>query len=703
MIGYKTIPIANIMLTSAKELYLHIEMEESVNELDAVKVVASSKNKALNTMATVSSRQFTVEETDRFAGSFGDISRMVVNYAGVSAISNQRNDIIIRGNNPMGLLWRLNGIDIPNPNHFGEAGSTGGAISIINNNVLRNSDFFTGAFPSEYGNALAGAFDLKLRTGNPEKREYTIQAGYNGFEAGLEGPFSNKSDATYLISYRLSTLQLVNMLGIPMGVVPQYQDLVFNINTPTRKGSFSVFGIGGLSAINIEESKKEDTEWTYKDAAQDVKTGSDMGVVGLQYNHRLSDKTFLSTHFATSGTRSTTTVDSTHRDDNNLYTIRYNELNETKYSISICLTSKLNKKNTIKTGFIADHFTPNYIIEESNDAGQSMIATINTRESFQLMRAYSQLKHSFSDYLQAIAGIHYQYFTYNGSNIAEPRAGLKWRINEKGTFNIGSGLHSQLQPHFIYFEETTLPDGSRIKTNKDLDFSKSIHYVIGYDHLLGRSLRLKVETYYQSIYDVPVKEGMPYFSMLNAGSNYSIEREDSLVNAGTGKNYGVEFTFEKFFETNYYYLLTLSLYESKYKGYNGVEKNTAFNGNFSINALGGYEFKIGNNNVLGIDFLALWAGGRRYVPFIIYNDPYYRYELDWENAYMERLKDYFSMNVRLSFTLNRPKFNVCWSMDFQNITNHKNIFMQRFDPTSGEVKTEYQLGFIPVGKIKFEF
>lgn len=157
----------------------------------------------------------------------------MANYTGVVYAGDSRNDIVIRGNSPMGLLWRLDGVEIPNPNHFAALGTTGGAISIINNNLLTNSDFFTGAFPAEYGNATDGVFDLKLRSGNNENREYVFQVGLNGFELGAEGPFSKNAEASYLINYRYSTYALLHAIGIETGEgssTPFYQDLPFKLD-----------------------------------------------------------------------------------------------------------------------------------------------------------------------------------------------------------------------------------------------------------------------------------------------------------------------------------------------------------------------------------------------------------------------------------------------------------------------------------------
>lgn len=205
-LGYKDVFMTSLDLLAGKELVLKIEMEEVAIMSEEVVITANSeKDNPINDMASVSARSFTVEETERFAGSRNDVSRMASNYAGVRGTDDSRNDIIIRGNSPSGLLWRLEGVDIPNPNHYGSTESTGGPVSILNNNQLANSDFMTGAFPAEYGNAISGVFDLKMRNGNDEKHEFLGQIGFNGFEFGAEGPISReKGSLTWpIIAIRL--------------------------------------------------------------------------------------------------------------------------------------------------------------------------------------------------------------------------------------------------------------------------------------------------------------------------------------------------------------------------------------------------------------------------------------------------------------------------------------------------------------------
>ena len=228
IVGYSAQVVSNLMVIAGKETVLTFKLEEKVNYLaDVVVKAGHSKERPLNDMALISARSFSVEETERFAGSLGDPSRMVSNYAGVMAGNDSRNDIIIRGNSPMGLLWRIEGVEVPNPNHFGAQGTTGGPVSMLNSNLLANSDFITGAFPAEYGNALSGVFDINLRSGNKEKYEFTGQVGFNGFEAAAEGPIplgKNNPKGSFIVDYRYSTLELVSKLGFNVGTgaaIPQ--------------------------------------------------------------------------------------------------------------------------------------------------------------------------------------------------------------------------------------------------------------------------------------------------------------------------------------------------------------------------------------------------------------------------------------------------------------------------------------------------
>ena len=615
-IGYHSRVISNLNLISGKEIVLNIELEEQIHKIDEVEIKARQpKDKALNKMATVSARSFTVEETERFAGSLGDPSRMVANYAGVSMTNDSRNDIIIRGNSPMGLLWRLDGIETPNPNHFGAQGTTGGPVSMLNNNLLSNSDFFTSAFPAEYGNAMSGVFDLKMRSGNNEKREYVGQVGFNGYEFGAEGPFKKGKKGSYLINYRYSTLGLLNAMGISFGAgtaIPQYQDLTFKIDLPgTKWGRFTLIGLGGLSYIELHDSDQaevdKDDDLDYNYGGVDLDFGSDMGILGLSHLYFINKTTRIKTFLSIQGIRTTTLIDSLEFESdgtlipNSNYRFYGMETTEVKYSASTHLKKQFNVKNNMVFGVYYDLYHVNYLDSVRNHEINGFQRNFDITGNISLIRGYGQWQHRFNDNLTLNLGLYSQFIDINNEVVAEPRLGLKYNLSGSQSLSFGYGKHSEMMPRHYYFLQTHNDDGSYILTNKETELLKSHQLVLGYDKLFTKNTRFKTEIYYQSLYDIPVSMSIPEFSILNTGDDFGPQTGDSLVNNGTGTNYGIEFTMEKFLSKGYYFLGTISLFESKYTDYSGTERNTAFNGNYVINALGGYEFKTGKHSLITID------------------------------------------------------------------------------------------------------
>lgn len=248
---YEDAYISEILVGSAKEIVLTIHLREKLSQLENLLVTDSeSDNQTESDRIATSIKTFSVEDTRRFAASINDPSRMALSFAGVnSAGADVGNEIVIRGNSPRSLLWRLEGVEIPSPNHFVEDGYSSGYVNILSSQCVDKSNFLTGAFPAEYGNALSGVFDLKMRNGNNKKREYTAKIGIMGTELAIEGPFSKKGYSSYLVNYRYSTLELLNKMGLNIlgDNTPDYQDLNVKINIPTKKGNqLSIWGIGGI-------------------------------------------------------------------------------------------------------------------------------------------------------------------------------------------------------------------------------------------------------------------------------------------------------------------------------------------------------------------------------------------------------------------------------------------------------------------------
>ncbi len=591
-IGFDPVAINHVLLTSGKELVINVELEEQAFITDEVVVKAKqNKDQVINEMATVSARSFTVEETEKYAGSLGDPSRMASNFAGVSTVNDSRNDIIIRGNSPIGLLWRLDGVEIPNPNHFSATGTTGGPVSMLNNNLLTNSDFFTSAFPAKYGNAMSGVFDLNMRAGNNQKREYVGQIGFNGFELGAEGPFTKGGQGSYIVNYRYSVMGLMSALGANSGTgdaTPYYQDLSFKINLPkTKLGKFSLFGIGGLSNIQIYDSENEEAQeadQNYNAGGSDLDYGSDMGVLGLTNLYFFNETTSLKTILSVQGSRNSTKVDSLRFTDdgklisNSNYRYYGSEATEGKLSASTHLKKKFNSRNNIVIGAFYDMYIVHYedsVLSHDPNLPEFK-SNIDVDGQISLIRAYAQWQHRFSNKLSMNTGLYSQYVQLTDEAVIEPRLGAKYKISNRQSIGVGFGMYSQMQPRVHYFTQTRLADGTYIKTNEDIKMSKSLQYALSYDILITENFRFKTEVYYQDLYDIPVTHLTPEYSMLNTGADFgALAETDSLVNTGTGENYGIEFTIEKFLSKNFYFLTTISLFQSKYKAESLFVRNSA--------------------------------------------------------------------------------------------------------------------------------
>ncbi len=706
-IGYHPVQLSNLTLTTGRELVLDIGMEEAVMQVEGVEIRGTTrKDRPVNEMALVSARSFTIEETERYAGSLGDPSRMAANFAGVSSASDQRNDIIIRGNSPMGLLWRLDGVEIPNPNHFGSLGSTGGPVSMLNNNLLTNSDFYTGAFPAEFGNALAGAFDLRLRSGNAERREYVGQVGFNGFELGAEGPWRRFPGASYLVNGRYSTLAIMDALGLDMGTgtaVPQYKDASFKLDVPTeRRGYFTLFGLGGTSYIEMLDSKGDPAAYGF--SGTDLYFGGDTGVIGLTH-----------TGFSGDHARFTSTVSvSGIRNDVELYQLE-DELDfpnvieagsEVRFSLSSRYRRKRGARHTVNAGAVFDHLWVEYDGREYDKDLDGHINYLKNSGTMPQTRAFGEWQHRHTDRLTLNSGLHAHLLLFNNTWALEPRVALDWQATDRGNLNLGAGMHSQTQPRAIYFmsELADTLDNTYVLTNDHLDFSRSLHLVAGYEHRLHDKLRVKLEAYYQYLYDLPVSEERPEYSTLVTGGGFSYWVYDHMQNAGTGRNYGVELTLERFLHQGLYYLFTGSLFDATYRGFDGVKRNSSFNNNFIVNALAGYEWDLDRRHVLAVDVKGVLAGGSRYVPIDeelsrVDNEAVYV----WDQAFQQRHNAYFRLNARLSYRRNGPRYNQEWALDLQNLTNHRNIFMRTWNSYKQEVTTNYQMEFLPMMTYRIRF
>ena len=703
-LGYKEAVVPNITVNSGKETELTIELEEDMLRAKEVVITAHiEKQKPLNELSTVSARTFSVEETQRFAAAVNDPARMASSYAGVAMSDDGNNTIVIRGNAPNGLLWRMEGVDIPNPNHFSWVGTSGGGISILSAQLLSNSDFLTGAFAAEYGNAISGVFDLKLRKGNAEKREYTLQAGLLGLDAAVEGPMRlGNQTGSFLVNYRYSTLSVLGKIGVRIGdAQTDFQDLSFNLWMPAGKlGQFTLFGLGGLStqtnegkadSLLWEENGDEQYRWDFK---------ANTGVVGLTHSLVLGDNTFLKTIVAVSGTQNGNSSDE-FQDDYSLRRLFEGEHRQVKTTVSSALTHKFNARHLLRAGAYVNFMNFRFAQREWDDDAERLVQQLSHKGAATSIDAFAQWQFRATERLTLNAGAHGIYFFLNNTASLEPRAALKYAFSEGRSLSIGYGLHSQLQPLGVYFIEGE----DHAAPNRNLHPTRAHHLVLSYDQSLPGNWHLKPELYYQALFGVPVsRDERDAFSMLNVPDGFVGE---ILANRGKGRNYGAELTVEKFLTDGFYCLLSASVFASEYQGSDGVWRNTRFNSNFVNSLVAGKEWAWNRRRKIrtfGLNLKLTYMGGLRESPV----DPEAsaregKTVRDERRAFDERMPDYFRLDAGFKLKRNYAHLTTTLALDVQNATNRQNVFGRYYDTKSNTVKYWYQAPLIPVLRYRVEF
>lgn len=702
LIGYETGTVKNVLVTAGKEIDLTIKLTESVTEMKEIVVEAEDeKGQTINQMAMVSARSFSVEETKRYAGSFDDPGRMAQSFAGVSSNNDNSNEIVIRGNSPRGVLWKMEGIEIPNPNHFANQGASGGAISMLSSNMMTNSDFFTGAFPGDYGNALSGVFDIHLRKGNYENREYAFQVGVLGTDFALEGPFKKGYTGSYLFNYRYSTLSMLNKIGINIvgDAIPVFQDMSFNVQLPTKKaGNFSVFGLGGNSKVS-EHWEDVSNSWQSDFSLL-------MGILGVTHTYFVNAQSYIKTVLSVNST-----INAYHENQyDSLGTLMYTDYRQRFENDAvrgtITYNNKLSSSSLLRVGVIHSQLRFKLFSEGWNEVIDQPVATLNHTGESGYSQAFVSWKKRATNKLTFQSGVHFLYFYLNNHYTVEPRMGMQWEITPRHSLNFGAGLHSRIEDLTVYMAQTNLPDGSLAYPNKNLGLTRAAHLVLGYNFNVNENFHIKPEIYYQCLFSVPIiNSPTSSFSALNFSNGWLT---DSLANKGTGRNIGIDLTAEKYFSNSWFFMYTGSLYQSTYVAGDGVRRNTRYNGNYASTLVGGKEFVIGRKkgkkNILSVSSRVNLAGGRRYTPVLLNASNMAGYEvLDSNKVFVPRQKDYFRIDFQISYKRNRKNTTRTWKIDMQNVINRKNIYGTYYDPKTHSIRTSYQMGFIPVISYKIEF
>lgn len=705
-IGYESQTISEILLESGKELVLEIRLQETTNQLQEAVVKAPSANLS---GAVTSIKNITTEQIFRFPGTYLDPARLATAYAGVANSNDQANGMVVRGNSPNGVQWRLEGVEIVNPNHLSNAGTfsdritqNSGGVNILSAQLLGNMNFLTGAFPAEYGNALSGVMDMRLRKGNDKKQEFIAQAGLIGIDIAAEGPFKKKNDgspaagspaASYLVNYRYSFTGLLGLMGVTFGGEDiRFQDLSFNLNFPTKKaGTFTVFGMVGSSS-NTFAAMRDTTQWLVQKDGFDITYTNKMGAVGATHNINIGKNILWRTTLVASGLKNARDSYVLSKQTFQRFLTQADSSKKYRTSFASSLTYKINVKNSVKIGLNISH-QYDELYSRSND-GKSVGHATGL-----LVQPYLNWQVSLFPKLTVNAGLHYLNYTFNKTSSVEPRASLSYQLSDNQSISFAYGLHSQLQLPQVYFAQINLNDS--YLQNAYLDFTKSQHYVLSHQFSFKRGSYFKTELYYQKIFNVPVTSLNPTFSTLNLVESFITE---PLQNLGKGENYGIELTYQQYLTNGFYALTNATLYNATYSGIDGIKRNSRYNGKYIFNLTIGKEWQKSENRMLGTSLRMVWLGG------------YYEQEINeaaslenrrliYKNAgaFTVKQPDYFRPDFRIYLKKSKQKYSRTLALDVQNIASYKNVSYSYYDILQRKIVRQYQLGLIPILSYRWEF
>lgn len=708
----------DVIVQKAEPILHSVYLSKVSATLDTLWVSARAmSSEPTNELAYTSARSFTAEETDRIPAAINDPGRMVQSFAGVQGGRNDlENQIIVRGNSPYGIGWRVEGIDIPSPNHFTKHGSAGGGVSIFSTHLLDKSDFYTGGQPAEFGNALSGSFDIHFRHGNYAERNVKTKVGMLGIDVAVEGPFKNNR-SSYLVNYRYSTLGLYNMMKVFLvgeRTINTFQDLSFNVvfNSPDFKRTTTIFGVGGNSLDNaLPEPDATKRRPGVPDDWENRYRPSNLGVIGLTHQRNINERSSIKYAIALVGSQIWRRSDTLDLND---VRFRYNteDYLDNRISGSVKYITKPGEGWTWTSGILASQIFfkfskfnyPRRAIYDATELAASQRIYANGEGQTQTVEPYTQIEKKFSN-LSVFGGLHYMHLTLNNNASLEPRFGAKYFLNAKNSFSFTAGRHSQLLPMATYFVTTQdAADPQKLSyPNKDVNFPISDQVVFGYDRLIGKGWHFATEVYYQKLRRTLVSANPNNTGwMLNYADGYP---DAAMTTDGKGTNKGVDITLEHRNVKKYYILLTGSFFDATYTLADGRTFNSAFNDRYNTALTMGKEWQLKHERTLQAGARAFVNGGFRYSPLdasASADAGFYLYKPNEINS--QQAPAYFRVDGRVSYRFNGKKRSGILSMDIQNMTNNNNYSRIFYNNVTNQLILQRKgSGLTPIGSLVLDF
>ncbi len=705
--GFEGRIIPEINLTAGKEQVLSIALRRSSNQLPELLITANQPGR--RTTQQLAEIPLSRDQTLRFPATFFDPARLAMAYPGVAGNDDQANGLSIRGNNPASVRWRLEGVDVVNPNHLPNAGTfsdrpaaASGGVLMFSAQMLDNSSLLTGNYPAGYGDALGGVMDMNLRRGNTTQHEFTAQAGLIGLDMAAEGPLFGKGKNSYLVNYRYSTVGLLSQMGIPLGDEQiRFQDLSFKLHFSGKKGSeWTIFGVGGLND-NVFERKTDSSEIKqYKDLFN-IDFTSKTGILGVANWTPLGKSTWIKTALVLSGQQNERLATSDLQETSD-------EQQETRTGIMVTLQHRLNDQWRASIGVNSQQIYYK-ALSVSGFSGETTRYTglLNAY----LWQPWTNWEWSAPNrHLTAQIGLHTNIYTVDDAlktrdASLEPRTSITWRANTRHRITLAYGFHSQLNP--IWLEADNRVGSSDPYPNRGRGLVRSRQLGLRHHWQWRENWALKTELFWQKMSNIPVSTADRTFSLFNITELSAL---DALTTTGIAENKGVEINVEHYLTGGWFMLGNVTLFDSRYQGDDRVWRSSRWDLGHIVNLTMGREWQrepqtAGKVKAFGINGRATLTGGYRAIPVdLTASRQAGETRFDTADGWSEQLPAYVRLDLRVYWKRSLGnRRNSTFAMDFQNATMQKNVAYRFYDPFTDKVETKEQLGLIPNISWRLEF
>lgn len=680
-LGYTTQSKFNVTIASGNENTMVIELESSIQELAAVTVNSTNRNrsaKAATLETPLSVQRLTSEEIKANPGGNFDISRVIQALPGVGGSSSTagfRNDIIIRGGAPNENVFYLDGIEIPVINHFATQGSAGGPTGILNVSFIEEVKLSSSAFDARFDNTLSSVFEFKQKRGNNNRVQGNIRLSGTELATTFDGPIGKSGKTTFLASARRSYLQLL-FKAIDLPIRPNYWDFQYKISHQlSKKTTLTLLGVGAIDEFNFAAPKEATPEKLYV-------LNSNPSIQQWNYTIGASIKHQLNNGYWNLALSRNAFNNQLEKYENNLGPIRGNKtlaLNSSEVENKLRFDVNQNFNGfKLSYGLVAqlvsfsnntNQLISNAIVDNNNNIIQpAVINNFNSTIQFARMGAFTQVGKRFLDNkLGLSAGIRFDQntFTKTGMNplkTLSPRIAASYVITDKITFNASVGTYFKMLP----YTALGYRNNNNELVNKNTDYTQSTHYVAGFEYLPSSSTRFTFEGFYKQYNNVPisVRNGI---SLSNQGADFNVLGNEAVSTTGKGKAYGFEFFAQQKLTNRFYGVLSYTWFVSKYTNANNNYAPSSWDNRHLLSAVLGYKLK--RNWEIGLKFR--YQGGVPYTPFDLIASRQNYLALgtgipDFNNINTQRLNAFNSSDIRIDKKWYYKRFTLNLFLDITN-------------------------------------